>query len=45
MIWILICLVGLFAVAMIGTEDKPAAKRYTLCFLVTLILTVVVYLN
>ena len=45
MVCFLIILEVLFLLAMIGTEGKPEAKRYTLCFLVSLILTVIVYLN
>lgn len=45
MIWFLLALTALFFLAMIGEEGKPQAKRYTLCFLVSLILTVIVYLH
>lgn len=45
MVWFLGVLTILFLMAMIGEEGKPAAKRYTTCFLVSLILTVIVYLS
>lgn len=45
MIWFLGLLAVLFLMAMVGTEGKPEAKRYTVCFLVSLILTVIIYLS
>lgn len=45
MIWFLGVLTLLFLLAMVGTEGKPEAKRYTVCFLVSLVLTVIIYLS
>lgn len=45
MIWFLGVLTVLFLLGMIGSEGKPEAKRYTVCFLESLILIVIIYLS
>lgn len=43
MLALLIVLTILFAMGTIGEKDKTEAKRYTVCFIVCLVLTVAVW--
>lgn len=43
MLVLLVILTTLFALGCIGEKDKTEAKRYTVCFIVCLVLTVAVW--